>query len=87
MRWMRATSLPQASYGPGAVIMDLSILKDYTIHEAHRLQLRCEMLNFINHANFGLPNLNRGSAAFGRITTLIAGNEARIIQLGLHYKF
>jgi Carboxypeptidase regulatory-like domain len=74
-------------YGPGAVIMDLSILKDYPIREAHRLQLRCEMLNFINRANFGLPNLNRGSAAFGRITTLIAGNEARIIQLGLHYKF
>lgn len=45
------------------------------------------MLNFINKPNFGLPNLNRGNAALGRITGLAPGNQARIIQLGLHFKF
>ena len=45
------------------------------------------MLNFINHANFALPVLQRGNASFGRINSLIGGNQARIVQLGLHYKF
>ena len=47
------------------------------------------MLNFINHANFLLPqqNLARGSASFGRLTGLTPGNPSRIIQLGLHYRF
>jgi hypothetical protein len=74
-------------FGPGAVMMDLSVLKDFTVRERHHLQFRLETLNALNHANPGLPNLNRGNANFGRITGLIAGNEARIIQLGLHYKF
>ena len=45
------------------------------------------MLNFINKPNFNLPNLLRGNRAFGRITSLIEGNEARIIQLGLPTSF
>ena len=73
--------------GPGAVISDLSVLKSFAVREQQRLQFRLEMLNFINHANFNLPNQNRGVANFGRVSGLINGNQARIIQLGLHYKF
>lgn len=73
--------------GPGAIIADLSVLKDFNIIEGHRLQFRLEALNFINHANFALPNQQRGNSNFGRISSLINGNQARIIQLGLHYKF
>lgn len=73
--------------GPGAVVADISLLKDFRIAEGHRLQFRAESLNFINHANFALPNQQRGNANFGRISSLIGGNQARIIQLGLHYKF
>jgi hypothetical protein len=74
-------------YAPGAVAMDVSILKDFRFMERYTLQFRTEMLNFINNPNFSLPNLNRGNAAFGRITSLIDTNQARIIQLGLHFKF
>ncbi len=73
--------------GPGAIIADLSVLKSFQIREQHRLQLRVEMMNFLNRANFALPNQNRGVANFGRISGLIGGNQARIIQLGVHYKF
>lgn len=73
--------------GPGAVISDISVLKNFSVREQHNLQFRVEMLNFINHANFNLPNQNRGVANFGRVGSLIGGNQARIIQLGLHYKF
>ena len=51
------------------------------------MQFRAEAMNFLNRANFALPNQNRGVANFGRINGLIGGNQARIIQLGLHYKF
>jgi hypothetical protein len=74
-------------YAPGAIAMDVSILKDFRFMERYTLQFRTEMLNFINNPNFSLPNLNRGNAAFGRITSLIDTNQARIIQLGLHFKF
>lgn len=73
--------------GVGAVIGDLSILKEFPAAEGHRLQLRCEMLNFMNRANFDVPNQSRGVPAFGRVNSLIGGNQARIIQLGLHYRF
>lgn len=73
--------------GPGAIVADLSVLKDFSFAERHRLQFRLEALNFINHANFALPNQQRGNSNFGRISSLVDGNQARIIQLGLHYKF
>ncbi len=73
--------------GPGAIIADLAVLKSVQIREQQRLQFRVEMLNFLNHANFALPNQSRGVANFGRISALANGNQARIIQLGLHYKF
>ncbi len=76
-----------AGYGPGAIAMNLSMLKDFRFGERHDVQFRLEALNFINHANFALPNVQQGSAAFGTITSLIPGNQSRIIQLGLHYKF
>jgi len=64
----------------------VSILKDFRFMERYTQQFRTEMLNFINNPNFNLPNLSRGNAPFGRITSLIDTNQARIIQLGLHFK-
>lgn len=74
-------------YGPGLINMDLSVLKDFPFTERHRLQLRVEMLNMLNHANFSNPIVAQGNAAFGQIVGLVAGNQSRIVQLGLHYKF
>jgi hypothetical protein len=75
-------------YGPGLINMDLSILKEFRLTaERHRLQFRLEMLNFLNHANFANPIVSQGNAAFGQITSLYPGNQSRIVQLGLHYKF
>ena len=73
--------------GPGAISLDASLLKDSKVAERARLQFRVESLNFINNPNFAAPDTRQGSPTFGRITSLIAGNQARIIQLGLHLKF
>ena len=76
------------AFEPGAIIGDLSVLKDFSMPwEGHKLQFRWESLNFINRANFGNPVTGRGIPNFGLITGLSGGNQARINQLGLHYRF
>jgi hypothetical protein len=74
-------------YGPGLVNMDISILKDFFITERHRLEFRTEILNFLNHANFANPVVAQGNAAFGQVISLEPGNQSRIVQFGLHYRF
>lgn len=65
---------------------DFSILKDFTIHEAHRIQFRAEFFNVLNRVVFGAPlgNLN-APATFGRISG--QANAPRNIQLALKYMF
>jgi hypothetical protein len=72
--------------GPGLFSLDGSLLKDVAF-ERFTLQFRAEILNLTNHANFANPNTQLGSSTFGQITSLVSGNQARIIQLGLHLKF
>jgi len=73
--------------GPGAISVDTSLLKDFAVHERFVAQFRVEGLNILNHANFGNPETRLGSPTFGKITSLVTGNQNRIIQLGLHLQF
>ncbi len=73
--------------GPGFWNVDLAILKNFRLpwSENHRLQLRAEMYNAFNHTNFGLPNANFASGAFGNITA--TANAAREMQFAIRYEF
>ena len=73
--------------GPGAVSLDTSLLKDFKVTERFDAQFRVEGLNILNHTNFANPDTRQGSPTFGQITSLVAGNQDRIIQLGLHLQF
>src|ERR1700691_473824 len=73
--------------GPGSVNMDTSLLKDFFIREKVKFQFRAEVLNVLNHPSFANPNTQQGSATFGQITSLVAGNQARIFQFGAHLNF
>jgi len=73
--------------GPGAINLDASVLKDFNLRERSTVQFRLEALNFLNHPNFANPDTRQGSATFGQITSLVGGNQARILQLGVHWKF
>ena len=65
---------------------DFSVLKDFTIHEAHRIQFRAEFFNIFNRVVFGGPSANiNAPATFGRIGG--QGNSPRNIQLALKYVF
>jgi outer membrane receptor protein involved in Fe transport len=41
--------------GPGVVNLDYAVMKETTIKEQVRLQIRAEFFNLLNHANFALP--------------------------------
>ena len=70
---------------PGYWNVDLSISKRFATVGEQYVLFRGEMFNALNHPNFGPPQANIQSTAFGTITSTI-GN-ARIIQLVLKYYF
>jgi hypothetical protein len=55
--------------GPAFHNTDLSIIKNLTFSERIRVQLRAEIFDVFNHANFGSPGNVVGTPAFGVITS------------------
>ena len=71
-------------FAPGLANVDLSIQKDWYVGEQGRLELRWEIFNVLNRANFDLPNRVFGTPNFGRIFSAL---NAREMQFGLRYSF
>ena len=62
--------------GPGAVVGDFSLLKDFAMPwEGHKLQFRWESLNFMNHPNFASPTTGHSNPNFGLITKPASTNS------------
>jgi hypothetical protein len=75
-----------AFYGPGMVNFDAAILKDNSITERAKLQLRFEFFNLFNHAQFAQPgNAFASPGTFGLSTATISRPDgttsARQIQV------
>jgi hypothetical protein len=66
--------------GPNFWSFDLAAVKQVTLSDQARLELRFEAFNLFDRANFTAPNANRSSAAFGTITSTY---DPRQIQLGV----
>ncbi len=80
--------------GPDLRVVDLAMSKDTSLGGSRRLELRLEVFNLFNRANFGVPNLTvfagaaDGEAAlgsFGRIRNTVT--SARQVQLGVRLRF
>ena len=74
-----------AIYGPGDQQWDLAIFKNVNLVGTHKMQIRVEMFNFINHPNLSGPNTDPTNANFGRIIT--KSGDRRDVQLALRYIF
>jgi hypothetical protein len=72
-------------FGPGRWNWDMSLFKDFVVHEQTRFQLRAEAFNIFNHPQFGQPNPNIGNPQAGTITSTV-GNP-RQLQMGLRFQF
>ena len=70
---------PTVINGPGINNWDIGMEKSFVLREAKRLQLRTELFNAWNHAQFSQPNGNAGAGPnFGRIS---ASRPPRLIQV------
>ena len=72
-------------HGPGIDNSDISFYKDTNITEKTKLQLRVDLFNAFNHAQFNNPSGNVNSSLFGRVTTTRIA--ARITQLSASFNF
>jgi hypothetical protein len=77
--------------GPGFHNTDLSVIKNMKPWSRVRLQLRADVFDLFNHANFGPPGNIVDSPTFGKITrTRLPTGEAgssRQIQLAAKLSF
>jgi hypothetical protein len=70
--------------GPGIEDVDLSLFKNFSIDETRRVQFRAECFNLLNHPNFGLPENDLESPAFGQI---LQAGPPRLLQLAVKLVF
>jgi hypothetical protein len=72
--------------GPGITNFDFSLARSFAYFgEGRDLELRWEVFNMLNHAQFGLPERNINSSAVGKITSL--AGDPRVMQLALKFNF
>jgi hypothetical protein len=70
--------------GPGYANVDLALGKNLPVAGTARLELRWEIFNVLNRANFDVPNRAFGTPNFGRI---FSAGPARQMQLGIKLVF
>jgi hypothetical protein len=71
-------------HGPGINNWDMALIKDLKLTESKQLQFRAEFFNTFNHAQFGGPQGNFLSSAFGFVTN---ANPGRIGQVAVKFTF
>ena len=76
--------VPVSVIGPGFAGLDLSVAKSIPLATTAHLELRCEVFNALNKANFDLPNRIFGTPNFGRI---FSAKTAREMQFGAKVTF
>ena len=96
-RWFNTAAFALQPYGtfgtagrntvitPGSIQWDFSVHKQFRIVENHALQFRFEAFNFLNHPNWGNPDLSLTSQTFGRINS--TRTNMREMQVALKYMF
>jgi hypothetical protein len=70
--------------GPGAVNMNFSLFRQFSIRERFRVQFRVETFNLFNRANFDPPPAQINAPTNGVLTS---ADDARNLQFGLKVNF
>ena len=96
-RWIDRSafrSAPQGDFGDSGIGIlrapnfwntDLTVGKRLATVGTHYVMIRGEFFNVFNHPNFGPPQANIQSTAFGTITSTV--NDPRVVQLVAKYVF
>ena len=70
--------------GPNYQNVNVALIKNTSVSEQMKLQLRAEFFNLFNHPNFDLPDNFLGSPTFGRISS---ARDPRHLQFGVKLLF
>jgi hypothetical protein len=71
--------------GPAYWTIDMALARNISLGGAKSVELRVETFNLLNHFNWGNPQTNFDSGAFGRIQS--QSGSPRILQFGVKYGF
>jgi hypothetical protein len=71
--------------GPYQTDVDFSIAKRFSVTESKNLEVRADVFNLFNHANWDNPISDISSAEFGKVLSL--SSSPRIVQLALKLTF
>ncbi len=70
---------------PGLALFDLAVNKHFRFTERHQLELRVEFFNLFNRTHFGIPVHQLFAPGLGR--SVGTSVEARVVQVGVRYRF
>jgi hypothetical protein len=70
--------------GPASHILDLGLMKSFSLGGVRYIQVRAEAYNALNKVNLGNPGTTLGTANFGRI---LSAGGARTMQFGVKLSF
>jgi hypothetical protein len=70
--------------GPPLIGFDMNLIKRMTITEGKQFEFRMDVINVLNHPNFGNPVVNINNLSFGRITTA-TGNRRFVMNARLNF--
>jgi hypothetical protein len=70
--------------GPGALRLDLNLIKRIRISERTLVELRADAIDFTNSPDFDNPNTDINSTNFGRITGA-GGNRIIVVSARLNW--
>jgi hypothetical protein len=70
--------------GPSYRDVDLAVMRRVPVRGERAIELRLEVFNLLNTANFGAPAAQFGPTSFGTITTAL---DPRVVQLALKFWF
>jgi len=70
--------------GPAYRNWDFSAFKSFRVAEGKQFQFRAELFNFLNHANYRLPDSDISSATFNHLTQ---AQDPRLVQFALKFLF
>ncbi len=66
---------------------DVSLFKNFRVHDRFNLQLRGEGYNVTNSSRLGMPVTDLTSASFGRVVSSAGGSYGRQVNLGVRLQF
>ncbi len=72
-------------YGPGMQTLDFAVVREFSVTERMKFQIRGEFFNALNQVNLGTPNRFVNTPQFGTITD--AATPGREVQLSARFAF